>query len=253
MASRTIYTSTVTVPVYASWKCEHCGELNFSTGVIAYRKEQTTRSWSSSVRNEVKARVHRLANAEWVENAYYIITDPNENAQDLRSCFTLQNTRCKKCGKKPRWDKNMNHVGLCALCIVPALISGIVLLCSITSFSAWLVFAILMSIVVYGFVTEPQYRNTMAELPKEYTPIIGSLNSDIIKYASQHGILIPTPDECISIARSYCVSKSSSNVQPITFVNKVEQQENSIFCRKCGVKLHSDSQFCHKCGTEIIR
>ena len=40
MASRTVYTSTITVPVYASWKCEECGEYS-GVRVPSVRAQET--------------------------------------------------------------------------------------------------------------------------------------------------------------------------------------------------------------------
>ena len=48
MGSRTVYTSTISVPVYASWKCEECGEINLATGVIVCKREESSSSWSST-------------------------------------------------------------------------------------------------------------------------------------------------------------------------------------------------------------
>lgn len=55
MASKTVYTATITVPVYASWKCEKCGEVNFATGVIVCKRQEASGSWRSSKQKEAEA------------------------------------------------------------------------------------------------------------------------------------------------------------------------------------------------------
>lgn len=50
----------------------------------------------------------------------------------------------------------------------------------------------------------------------------------------------------------YYIPKSSS-VSPSTKVTDMDSAETAtIYCRKCGLKLPSDSKFCYKCGTEVI-
>ena len=254
MASRTTYTSTVTVPVYAAWKCEHCGEVNFSAVVIGCKKEESTSSWRNSKHEEAKAKAHELAQAEWAGNAYKIITDPHRNAMAMRSDFFLQHTNCTKCGKKPKWDKDMKYLSWFGLSFMPAIISGIVAISMKTSIVAWLVFLAFLSVIIYGIVTEKKYKKTMLELPKEYTPVIGSLNKDLIEYADCFGTAIPSPDECIEIVRNYGRSPLVQKVPAQTVEETAEPTvTNAGFCRKCGTQLQADSDFCHICGTKIIK
>ena len=110
MATRTTYTSTITVPVYASWKCEECGEINIATGVIACKRQETTSSWRPSKQREAEEKAAQNVQAEWVGETYNIISDPNKYAQDMRNGLYLQNTHCTKCGKKPKWHKDMKYL-----------------------------------------------------------------------------------------------------------------------------------------------
>lgn len=111
-----------------------------------------------------------------------------------------------------------------------------------TSPVAWLIFGAFLAIVVTAFISEPRYKKMMKKLPKEHTPVLGSLNPDLIEYANNLGKTIPTPDECIEIVKGFSIDKKAE-------VEKVECR----FCRKCGTQLTSDSDFCHKCGTEIVK
>lgn len=242
MATRTTYTSTITVPVYASWKCEECGEINIATGVIVCKRQETTSSWRSSKHQEAEANAANRARAEWAADAYKIINDPNHSGSAMYSNLLLQNTNCTKCGKKPRWNKNVKFLPLVGLAMVTALISGIAAFATLTSVVAWLIFIASAGFIVWGIAREEVYKKMMVKLPKECTPVIGSLNEELIEYANNHGKTIPTPDECIEIVKGFSVDKKAE-------VEKVECR----FCRKCGTQLTSDSDFCHKCGTEIVK
>ena len=64
----------------------------------------------------------RFAQAEWAGEAYKVITDPNNSASELYSNVFLQNTRCTKCRKKPRWEMHMKFVPLFGLAMITAII-----------------------------------------------------------------------------------------------------------------------------------
>lgn len=251
MATRTTYTSTITVPVYASWKCEECGEINFATGSIVCKREESSSSLRPSKQKEAKENAANKAKTEWIDEAYKIINDPNHNGSAMYSNFFLQSTKCTKCGKKPRWNKNAKFLPLAGLCMPIALISGIVAFATLTSIIAWLIFLASAGFIVWGIAREEIYKKMMRKLPKKYTPVIGSLNAELIEYAGTLDKTIPNPDECITIVREYDqnINDSIPKVQPA--VDNTIVQSN--FCRKCGTQLQADSDFCHKCGTETIK
>ena len=219
MASRTVYTSTITVPVYASWKCEECGEVNFATGAIVVKRQESSSSWRPSKQREAEAKAASLAQAEWAGETLQIISDPNNHAQDMRNGLFLENTHCTKCGKKPKWDKDMKYLT--------------------------------------AFISEPRYKKMMKNLPKKYTPVMGSLNPELIEYAEALGKKIPNLDECIATVKGYdqVATSATPKVQPVVESTAPENTTTvqSNFCRKCGAQLQADSGFCHKCGTEIVK
>ena len=203
MASKTVYTSTITVPVYASWKCEECGEVNFATGVIICKRQESSSSWRSSKQKEAEERAAAQVRAEWAGDAFKIISNPNNNGSAMYSNFYLQNTKCTKCGKKPHWNKNVKFLPLVGLCIPVTLISGIVAFATLTSVAAWLIFLASAGFFAWGIAREEVYKKMMLKLPKKYTPVIGSLNAELIKYAEVLGKTIPAPDECIATVKAY--------------------------------------------------
>lgn len=257
MSSKTVYTSTIAVPVYAGWKCEKCGEVNFATGSIVVKRQASSSSWRHSKQKEAEAKAASLAQAEWAGEALQIILDPNNHAQDIRSDLSLQDTHCTKCGKKPKWDKDMKYLAWVALCFMPTIISGIAAIGIRTSPVAWLIFTTFLAIIVTAFIHESRYKKMMKNLPQKYTPVIGSINPDLLEYAEALGKKIPSPDECFDIIKEYdqVATLTTPKIQPVAenpgSKNITTVQSN--FCRKCGAQLQSDSNFCCKCGAEIIK
>lgn len=260
MATRTTYTSTITVPVYASWKCEKCGENNFAVGSIVCRRQETTSSWRNSKHKEAEVRAATRARAEWVGNAFKIIDDPNHSGSEMYNNLLLQNTKCTKCGKKPRWDKNAKLVPLVGLAIPTALISGIAAFSTLTSVTAWLIFLASAGFIAWLIAREAVHKRMMPKLPKQYTPVIGSLNPELIRYANALNKTIPTPDECIAAVSGY-TQNGNASANKVQFVAETVGSDSSsdntepqiYFCRKCGTNLQADSVFCHKCGTEVVK
>lgn len=210
MSSRVVYTSTVTVPIYASWKCEECGEVNFAAGVITCQRRESSSSWRSSKQREAEERAAVRARAEWAGEAFKIISDPNHSAPTMYNGLCLQNTKCTKCGKKPRWNKNESPFTV--LCMIVALISGMVAFATLTSIVAWLIFLASAGFFAWGIVQEIVFKKMMPKLPEKYTPVIGSLNEELIAYAEAIGKTIPNPDECIAIVKGY--GQVSSHATP---------------------------------------
>lgn len=258
MAYRTTYTSTITVPVYGSWKCEHCGEVNFATGRIVCNRQVTTTSLLPSKKRDAKEKAAAHVKAEWAGKTYQIISDPNNHAQYMRNGLFLQNTNCTKCGKKPKWDKDMKYLTWGILCFMPAIFSGIAAISLRTNPVAWLIFGAFLAIVVTLFISEPRYKKMMKNLPKEYTPVLGSLNAELIEYAEHLGKSIPNPDETIEIVKGYdkSVNLADEKMQAVNENTTLANSSNAVqcnFCRKCGAQLQADSGYCHECGTKITK
>ena len=93
----------------------------------------------------------------------------------------------------------------------------------------------------------------MPNFPRQYTPVIGSLNAELAEYAAHRGKSIPTPDECVEIVRNYGKPPVVEKAPAQTVEKVAESSECAGFCRKCGTQLQAGSDFCHKCGTEIVK
>ncbi len=202
MASKTIYTSTIRVPVYAGWRCPKCDEILYSEGVIAFRQQAQTFSWNKEEKEATATKASRLAKEGWADEAVRIIGDPRGNAQLVRNELFLNSTKCPKCRKKPKWDKGTAYMAS-ILAFVPAIISGVIAFGLKTNIVAWAVFAVLLVAFLYGFVSEIVYKNMMSTLPLRYTPIIGSFNEELLTCAEKHGVTVHSPSECISILSEY--------------------------------------------------
>ena len=261
MATKTIYTSTISVPSYASWKCEKCGEINFSIGTVQCQEQKSTTSFRNSKLEATKEAASNLVQTNWKKHVVKFIFEPKENAQSLRKDFFLDNTNCTKCGAKPKWDKDMKYWTYTTLACFPTMVSGLIAFECKTSIIAWLIFVALASVVVWGIVSESSYKKMMKKLPKQYTPVIGTLNQELVEYANALGKKIPTPEETIAIVKAYKSDyrpyQKNANKQEKKKENLTVGEESNfteyIFCRKCGNKLFNDSDFCHKCGKEVVR
>ena len=200
MATRTTYTSTITVPVYASWKCPKCGEINFSFGNIVCQRQASSSSLRRSKQDEAKERASTMAQSEWKDNALEIILNPRNDAGKLRENLFIQNTICTKCNAKPKWDRGPGYATIIALSILPAIFGGIFAFFDPTSIVAWLIFAASVGAFIYGIASWIIYKKRIASMPKEYLPVIGSLNEELMKYAALQGKSIPTPNEAMRMA-----------------------------------------------------
>ena len=209
MATRITYTSTIRVPIYASWKCSKCNEINFSLGNIKCESQATTNSWRRAKQDDARNKASSMAQTDWKGHALQIICNPRNNAQNMRGDLFLNKTKCTNCRTKPKWDKGTGYLIISSLAIIPTIISGLIAFILLRSFVAWLIFAISLGAFVYGIVTEKAFIKTIANLPQEYMPVIGSLNEELIDYAKRYGKTVPTPDDTVKMVGNYGVRKGS--------------------------------------------
>lgn len=245
MASGKTYRSTVKVPVYTSWKCEKCGETNFAAGSIICVREVFTNSIRPSKQDAAKEEAERKAVEEWQDEALKIISTPNQSAKEMFDGFYLENARCTKCKHIPRWYKH--DMKFVPLLLVVALISGITAFQAMTSIVAWLIFIASAGGVLWSVIRKSLYKSDMLKLSKEYSPVIGSLNENLIDHAAACGKTIPSPNESIAIVMGYGNTESTSHSE----VSNPMMQIN--FCRKCGAKLENGVDSCCICGTEVVK
>lgn len=251
MATRTIYTASVTVPIYAGWKCQHCDENNFSDGIISCVRQTKTASFRSSKLEEAKNVASESANRDWKGNALDIISKPNSHALEIRSDLYLGHTKCTQCGKKPKWDKNMKYIGWVLLAAIICLFFGFAAISSLISGEfeviAWAIFVPSLIAVVFGFTADARFDKKMKLLPKKYTPILGSYNTELIDYASEQGIEMPSPEEIKKALEEY----NENNHNGLVFQANTDKNKN-VFCRKCGHKFLEDTDVCPNCGTKVV-
>ena len=260
MAYRTVYTSTITLPVYASWKCEKCDEVNFSKGAITCSRQASSSSLRNSKQEAASNRASALAHEAWTSDALKIILAPRENPQEVRAHFSVQNSTCCQCGAKARWDKDMKYMTLVSLSLFPAIFSGIFAIAARTNITAWAIFAVFLGMAIAGIYSEISYKKMMKSLPLKYTPVIGSLNGELLAYAHSMQKKIPTPDEAIEIAKAdgILAPKNTTVIEAETNIIEEKPQTNDTtveigFCRKCGASLLPNSDFCHKCGAQVLK
>lgn len=206
MSKVTTYTTTITVPVYGSWRCEHCGEVNFSTGTVKCTCQDNTVSIRNSKHKEVKEKVASTAITQWTGHAYKIIMHPKSDAKDTYDSLLLENTRCKKCGKKPSWNKSYMYGIWGGICFLLAIINGYLTIGEVIrgeiNILSLLITIFALIGAVSAFFIGRHFSTMMSRIPDKYTPVLGSLNPELINYAKQFDKVIPTPDETIDIVRN---------------------------------------------------
>lgn len=264
MATYRTYMSSISVPVYASWKCPYCKAKNFSVGNIVCERRISTTSIIKYKQEDAKNEALNRVRSEWKQNALNIILYPKRNPKSMRSGFFLQNTKCIQCGKKPKWDKDMGYVNLLALSFMPAIFSGLIAIGLKTSWKAWLIFAAFLGVIIYCIINDKTYEKAIKNMQEEYLPVIGSLNEELLAYAELRGQRLPSPEETLQIV-DYCKSMSKPVVSvrstKIDKENKIEKttatsigdKQERCFCGQCGAKLSNGSAFCGQCGAKVNR
>lgn len=243
------YTSKIKIPVYASWKCENCGDVNFAMGSVVCQRSKRTGSWHSSTITDAQDSASAQAHINGVEIAWNIIQDPKRNSSATSRYLRLKNAKCTQCEKKPSWNAYYPPLSLFTLAIPIASISGIFTLAKLTDIVSWLLFIASASIIIWGLLRKNTLQKRLLNLPEEYIPIVGSFNPDLIQYAQTFSKTIRTPDECITAVRGYPMK--AGNIE--SFVGSAYNKPISPhdiptnFCRKCGTKLEITDQFCPKC------
>ena len=182
MASRTVYTSTVTTPIYAGWKCQDCGEINFSVGTTVCTRKEYTSVLGPQI--EAKERAEERAKEEWARDAYEIIINPERCRVAMGKELVISNANCTKCGKKPKWYRSGALAKMSPSSIVFAIICPVL---------------VAFNIAIY--ILEARYNSRVKKLPKEYLPVLGSDNLELLVYARSKGKSIPDKTECLAIAK----------------------------------------------------
>ncbi len=239
MSVKTTHTTTISVPVYVSWRCEECGEINFSQGDIICQCSESSYALSQSKQDEAKELANKRAHLLWLPLAYGTIKEPLEYLSTNPNILQLKNKKCTQCRKKPRWSKDSIFTGMSIGAGVSALFFGIKAIISPTNVTWWICLGISIAALFFMLSKEKESTHKTANLMSRYAPVIGTLNPELIEYAAQHGERLPSPEQCVEIVKK-------GNI-------KEEKKNQSRFCRKCGEVLWQDSDFCHQCGTKVIK
>ena len=254
MSTRTIYTASVSVPVYASWKCEKCGHINFSVGTIVCRRQDSTSSSDQFHNDEAKEYAAYLAHNEWLENAYNIIVNMRNNAESMRDSFFLQESRCKECGLKPKWYKKRNFfLVLSRIILIIAAFFGMVAFSFKTNVAAWIFLVAILALASLAYLPYGKNIDIIRKLPKEYTPIIGSLNEELIEYAAHRDVVIPNQFEVIEIAAGLKTFDDINTQRLQSILERSPKPSVPIksYCPKCGAQLQDGLKVCHICGPKV--
>lgn len=207
MGTRTTYTAAVRVPVYASWRCPECKTVLFSEGTISCSRSARTSSVFQSTHNKTEARALNEAREEWTGEVLHEIEETNRRHKAPR--IVLNHSKCSKCGTVPIWcgrktttfESVIEIIGYLFIPVV--VVSGGFAVLAKTSIAAWIVFAVSVCFIACATIPERKYKKKLEKLPRAYMPVIGSLNEELVAYASKTGRTVPTPAECIAAVQSF--------------------------------------------------
>lgn len=200
MASKVEHIATIRVPVYAAWKCSKCNTVNANEGVIQCIGATTSYSFKTSNLEADKQEAMNQAEAEWKSNALKLMTNPREY-EYLRRDLLFGKIKCKSCGKQPIWNKKGTLLRILMMLSMPlGLIFAYLAISVKTNIVLWVLLAACIGIVVYAIMEDKTFENKVRNLPDKYSPVIGTMNEELLAYANAHGKKVPTVDECIAIA-----------------------------------------------------
>ncbi len=203
MATKVEYTSTISVPVYAAWKCPKCNCVNANNGIIQTQGTTTSYSTKKDKLEAAKDKAMSYTESQWRKNVLNLITDPRSFPESFRSCLKLGKVKCTNCGKQPKWNKSAPFL---TILMVLAIFVGLIMLYPIikgqATLTVWLILAA-CALIVFGVIQSDKiFEKRITTLPDQYVPVIGTQNEEMLVYADHYGKKIPTPEECIAIANS---------------------------------------------------
>lgn len=201
------YSTKISVPIYASWRCPQCNEVNFSDGSIVYTSTETTKFRHRHAQEKAEQR----ATSNWADNALGIILNPRESLSGLGEGFSFDHVACEKCGAMPNWvkrkDEGSNRIAIPAISMLVGLN---IALDDVKKIWAWLLSAVSLGAFIYFMRTGNTYYKTMSSMPKKYIPIIGSLNNDLVALAEKRGYTLLSPEGTIKAVEEY--AKKDNNL-----------------------------------------
>jgi hypothetical protein len=204
MATRLTHISNINVPVYYSCRCQKCNEVGFNTGMIRYSAQATTKDPTRFNKESTRNRAERLLAGTWKDFVLLFMSYPNQYDPDLLSSLNSDSSKCEKCKRRYSWKGDgraffILGIILISLAIPVGLISLILAFLEVTSFVAWLVFAVSVGIIAFAFVFEKHHKNKISKIPIRYLPVFGTEDAEIIEYANKRGIKVLTPEETFAV------------------------------------------------------
>ena len=237
MAIRTVYTSTTTVPVYASWKCKKCNKCNSSDGVIVSQYQTSSSSFRRSKQIEASAYARYYSETGLQNSALGIMLEPRKNFKNLRLNLYLKKTRCPTCHFKPVWTRGIWLERHCISFLPFLFVAGIAFL----SFKPIpiAIFLGLLSLVLYPFIQEKISFKTLEKNPDLF-PVVGTFNRELIEEARSINKLIPSPAEAREFVIHLISASSEKQKKVQESVLSATQQEKPIQKDEHNTQKHND-------------
>ncbi len=199
MASKMIYTSRISVPVYVSWRCQKCNNINISGGVIVTTGSETSYSFNKDRLAEAKEAAKNKAWKVWVDNTLRYMRDPCGSFEKRDVFLSLQSNKCSKCKKSPIWIKRIDNFELWGIpgILITLIGLSILLIDGFSSGLGWGITAFGIAEVLASKIVISIHKSKLYSLPKRYKPVMGSQNEDLVLRTEMNGQHLLTPEETV--------------------------------------------------------
>lgn len=258
----TTTTTTISVPLQVSYTCSKCGKPNKQISVVS--------EWADSMR---KGTIHRQATYDKMadeshERAEYRIgrrldqiVDEAKNNQYRRAELKC---KCSHCGYVEPWAKMRFSKFEGCLAYPTVMMVFIALACFFSkSIAGGLGVGLCVAVILGIWFSFKKFRydqleKRIASLPKKSLPTLELVIDETAYVLNPETEKAKKQEAELKKARSQTPKKQETNsdiTKPVAVVSKqpTVSGQGTIFCRKCGAKILSDSAFCEKCGEKIVR
>lgn len=211
MAIYSFLKSSLSVPIYAGWRCSKCNEVNLSKGELGWSQSGMASGSKSYRENALELNSIDLQR-EWPERTLAVMSDPKGLAKILRRALLMDSVTCSNCNTIPEWAQTKSLKYTSIISAVPEIYMPIV------------------GTLNREFIEYADKRGILVPTPDE-----------AVKIADR---FLPEAVERITKRSTAAVPKTNNTRHTPPKLKK-------IFCRKCGKELLLDSQFCNYCGTKV--
>lgn len=241
----TTTTTTISVPLQVSYTCSKCGKQNTQVSYVS--------EWADSMRHGT---IHRQSTYDKMSSESQDLAGYRIGRRLDQIVYEAKNNRyrkaelkckCEHCGNTEPWAKmrftrTEERLGYLIVMMIVISLAGF----AGKDIVAGIGVAASLAVILTAWFTFKKLRYKQLEeqidtLPKKSLP-------RLVLVIDETGYLL-TPEN----NQTEQVKSVPSISDAIESDNKKSTMSKTIFCRKCGAKILSDSTFCDSCGEKVER